>query len=81
MVIINSNEDYLRQKLEWVEQRMQALEEIEARLREMRELAEYVRDNDIGSAEAQELNDRLQAMQQKVTELDEKTREFWMDCQ
>jgi polyhydroxyalkanoate synthesis regulator phasin len=80
MVTIN-NEDYLKQKLEWVEQRMEALDEIETRLREMRELAEYARDNDIDSAEAQELNERLQAMQQEVTELDEKTRVFWMDCQ
>ncbi len=79
MVTINSNEDCLKQKLEWVKQRMQALDEIEARLREMRELAEYVRDNDISSAEAQELNDRLRAMQEEVTELDEKTRVFWLD--
>jgi DNA repair exonuclease SbcCD ATPase subunit len=81
MVIINSNEDYLRQKLEWVEQRMQTLDEIDARLREMRELAEYARDNDICSAEAQEINGKLQAMQQEVNELDDKTRVFWMDCQ
>ncbi|MTI84021.1 MAG: hypothetical protein FH756_08950 [Firmicutes bacterium] len=81
MVTINSNADYLKQKLEWVEQRMEALDGIEDRLREMRELAEYARDNDIGSAETQEINDKLQAMQQEITELDDKTRVFWMDCQ
>ncbi len=67
MVTIN-NEDYLKQKLEWVEQRMEALDEIETRLREMRELAEYARDNDIDSAEAQELNERLQAMLEEIPE-------------
>ncbi len=60
---------------------MEALDEIEARLREMRELAAYARDNDIGPAEAEEINDKLRAMQQKVTELDERSRVFWMDCQ
>ena len=60
---------------------MEALEESDARLREMKELAEYARDNDLGSTEVKEINDRLRAMQQEVTELDEKTRVFWMDCQ
>lgn len=76
-----TNEDYLRQQLEWVKYRMKALDEIEARLREMRKLAAYARDNDIGFAEAREINDRLQAMQEEVTELDEKSGVFWLDCQ
>ncbi len=81
MITINSNKDYLKQKLEWVEQRMETLDEIEAKLREMRELAEYARDNDIGSAEAQEINDKLRAMQEEVKELDERSKVFWMNCQ
>ncbi|MTI86029.1 MAG: hypothetical protein FH756_19555 [Firmicutes bacterium] len=60
---------------------MEALDKIEARLREMRELAEYASDNDLGPAETQEINDKLQAMQKEVTELDDKTRVFWKDCQ
>ncbi len=81
MVTINSNADYLKQKLEWVEQRIKALDEIEVRLREMRELAEYTRDNDIDFTGAQKINDRLRVMQEEVTELDERSRVFWMDCQ
>lgn len=81
MMIINSNADYLKQKLEWVEQRMETLDEIEARLREMRELAAYARDNNLGSAKAEEINDKLRAMQEEITELDERSRVFWMDCQ
>jgi len=41
MMSINSNEDYLKQKLEWVAQRMAALEEIEAKLQQMQSLATY----------------------------------------
>ncbi|MTI86023.1 MAG: hypothetical protein FH756_19525 [Firmicutes bacterium] len=60
---------------------MEALDEIEARLGQMRELTEFARDNNIGSAEAEGLNDRLRAMQEEVKELDKKTRVFWMDHQ
>ncbi len=81
MITIDYNKDYPKQKLAWVEQRMEALDEIEAKLREMRELTEYARDNDIGSAEAQEINDKLRAMQEEVKELDERSKVFWMNCQ
>lgn len=81
MMIINSNEDYLKQKLEWVAQRMAALQEIEARLREMRSLAAYARDNYVNRDMAREFNTRLQVLQLEITALDEQTRVFWVDCQ
>jgi len=79
MVTINYKADYLKQKLEWVEQRLEALDEIEQRLMKMRELAEYARDNDIGYVEAQEINGRLQAMQEEVKELDDRSRVFRLE--
>ena len=82
MVIINNcNEDYLKQKMEWVEQRMAALEEIEVKLREMRSLATYARDNYLNREMAREFNARLRVLQREINTLDEQTRVFWMDCQ
>ncbi len=80
-MIIDSNEDYLKQKLEWVEQRMAALEEIGTKLQEMRSLATYARDNYIHLEMAREFNDRIYALQQEISVLDEQTRVSRMDCQ
>ncbi|MCF8009868.1 MAG: hypothetical protein K9L17_03500 [Clostridiales bacterium] len=75
------SEEYLRQKLEWTKKRMKALDEIETRLRKMRGLAEYARDNELSQDKKQEINDRLQRLQSEVNELDEKTRMPWVDNQ
>lgn len=77
-MIIDSNEDYLKQKLEWVEQRMAALEEIGAKLQEMRSLATYARDNYMEMA--REFNARIHALQREISVLDEQTRVSRMDC-
>ena len=79
-MIIDSNEDYLKQKLEWVEQRMAALEEIGAKLQEMRSLATYARDNYINLEMARVFNVRIHALQQEISVLDEQTRVSRMDC-
>lgn len=79
-MIIDSNEDYLKQKLEWVEQRMAALEEIGAKLQEMRSLATYARDNYINLEMAREFNARIHALQREISVLDEQTRVSRMDC-
>lgn len=60
---------------------MAALEEIEARLREMRSLAAYAKDNHVSPEVAHEFNARLQVLQREITALDEQTRVFWVDCQ
>ncbi|MBZ4686927.1 MAG: hypothetical protein JG764_560 [Clostridiales bacterium] len=49
-------------------------------LREMRELAERARDNDLTQAEAREVNARLQELEKEVRALDAGSRGFWMDC-
>lgn len=79
--MIDSKEHYLKQKLEWVEQRMEALNKIEAKLKEMRELAEHARGNDLTRAEAREVNARLQELEKEVKALDAGSRVFWMDSQ
>ncbi|SFF95558.1 hypothetical protein SAMN05660649_00189 [Desulfotomaculum arcticum] len=76
-----TNEEYLRQQLVWVERRMGALAEIEARLTEMRALAEYARDNSLSRVQTREINAKLQGLQQEVTKLDEQSKVFWLDYQ
>lgn len=80
-MVMSNNEDYLRQQLEWVKYRMEALDEIEAKLKEMRELAECARDNELSQAKRQEINNRLQKLKSEVNELDEKCRVPWVDNQ
>lgn len=80
-MVMSNNEDYLRQQLEWVKYRMEALDEIEAKLKEMRELAERARGNDLTQAEAREVNARLQELEKEVKTLDAGSMVFWMDCQ
>jgi len=75
------NEDYLRQQLEWVAWRIEALEQIEAKLKEMKELAISARDNLMTRDEAQGINAQLYKLQKQVTTLDEQSRVFWLDCQ
>ncbi|AGL01677.1 hypothetical protein [Desulfoscipio gibsoniae] len=75
------NEDYLRQQLEWVKYRAAALDEIEVKLREMKELAVFARDNELTPVEAREINAKLHELQREITELDEQSGVFWLDYQ
>lgn len=77
---VMTSEDYLRQQLEWVKCRIKALEEIEAKLQEMRSLATYARDNPISPEVARVFNARLQVLQREIIVLDEQTRVFWLNC-
>ena len=60
---------------------MEALNHIEIKLTEMKALAEYARDNSLSRVQAQEINAKLQGLQQEVIELDEQSKVLWMDCQ
>jgi hypothetical protein len=76
-----SGEDYLRQQLEWVKQRMEALDKAEAKLREMKMLAEYARDNDLNQGEVKALNARLHVLRKEAIQLYGESSVFWVDCQ
>lgn len=73
------NEEYLKQKLEWVKYRLEVLDEIEAKLLEMRELAEQARSQDLTTAERADLNRQVQLLEKEVNQLDNKSRNFWRD--
>ena len=45
MSIVIDNEEYLQQKLEWIQCRLGKLDQVESKLIEMRQLAEYARNN------------------------------------
>ncbi|AGL01683.1 hypothetical protein [Desulfoscipio gibsoniae] len=76
-----TNEDYLRQQLEWVKFRAAALEEIEAKLLKMRILAILARDNKMTPVETWDINTMLHDLQKEATQLDEQSRVFWSDYQ
>ncbi len=80
MITIKYSEYYLQKKLEWVEQRMAALAEIEAKLREMKSLAAYAGDNCLNGDAARAFNERINALQQEISVLDDQTKVFPMDC-
>lgn len=73
--------DYAEQKLEWVKYRIEMLDEIEGKLKKMRELAEYTRDNELTDSEKEEINARLHKLEKEVVDLDEKSKKFWLDNQ
>jgi len=67
-----SDEAYVKQQLEWVRRRMEVLDEIDIRLREMRSLAEYARDNLLSPVDIQRTNDKIRLLQEEIAVLDEK---------
>ena len=75
------DEDYLKQKLEWVKYRMDRLDQIEAKLAEMKQLAEYARDNKLSSQEIEASNAKLHELQQEVIKMDEQSKTFVLDNQ
>jgi len=75
------DEDYLQQKLEWVKYRLGELDQVEAKLTEIRQLAEYARDNTLSSQEIKELNVKVNKLQQDVIAMDEQSKIFWLDNQ
>ena len=75
------DENYLQQKLAWVKYRMARLDQIETKLTEMRQLAEYARDNTLSSEKIKELNVKINKLQQEVIAMDEQSKTFWLDNQ
>ncbi|WP_407308131.1 hypothetical protein [Desulfosporosinus sp. SB140] len=75
------DEKYLKQKLEWVKYRLNRLDQIETKLTEMRQLAEYARDNELSLRQIKAVNDKLHRLQKEVTEIDEESKTFKLDVQ
>jgi len=71
--------NYSNQKQEWVKCRLEKLDQIEAKLVEMRGLAEYARDHKLSSKLIEEINTKLRKFQQEVNQMDEKSKTFWLE--
>ena len=76
-----TDEDYLQQKLEWVQYRLDTLDQVEAKLTEMRQLAEYARDNTLSGEKIKEMNVKINKLQQEVIAMEEHSKTFWLDNQ
>ncbi|EHQ88568.1 hypothetical protein [Desulfosporosinus youngiae] len=74
------NEDYLNSKLEWSQRRMDALDQIEAKLKMMKKLAEFARDYKLNSKQIEQINAKLHRYRQEVIFLDEQSKTFWLDA-
>lgn len=74
------NEDYLNSKLEWTQRRMDALDQIEAKLKMMKKLAEFARDYKLSSKQIERINAKLHRYRQEVIFLDEQSKTFWLDA-
>ncbi|RKD32337.1 hypothetical protein [Thermohalobacter berrensis] len=77
----SKDKEYFEQKLEWVKYRIKMLNKIEEKLREMKGLAKYVKDNDLDEEEIQEINTKIDSLREEVVEMDEKSKTFWLDNQ
>ena len=75
------DDNYIQQKLEWVKYRLARLDQVETKLTEMRQLAEYARDNTLSNEKIKELNVKINKLQQEVIAMDEHSKTFWLDNQ
>lgn len=75
------NKDYLELKLEWVKMRLNVMDQIEARLDEMKRIAILASNNDFSESERKRLNVRLRTLENEINELDKKSKALWLDCQ
>lgn len=62
---------FLEEQVEWCKWQDTILEKIENKLYEMKELAEYVRDNELTPIEINKLNDQLNTLKQEVHSLEQ----------
>ncbi|KPU26271.1 hypothetical protein TR13x_10825 [Caloranaerobacter sp. TR13] len=79
--MVNNNEEYLKGKLEWVKYRIAMLDKMEQKLREMKKLVQYVKNNDLDEEEIKEINVKLNRLKDEIVQMDEKSKIFWMDNQ
>lgn len=79
-MLVLSNEDYLTLKLEWTKLRIEKLDEIEAKLCKMKELAEFARDYKLSKKQIDLVHAKIHRFQQEILDLDEQSRTFWLDA-
>ncbi|KMY55502.1 hypothetical protein AC623_17435 [Bacillus sp. FJAT-27231] len=69
----NTHQDYknfLEEQLQWCKERDSILEQIDEKLREMKQIAEYALEYELTSIEIDELNDQLNKLKREVHSLE-----------
>jgi hypothetical protein len=76
-----AEDQYIKEKLVWITQRLANLDEVDKKLNEMNRMAEYARDNELGEIEKAELNRKINQLGEDVQVLYEKDKMFCLEWQ
>ena len=76
-----TKDSYIEEELVWIKQRLAVLEKVDEKLKEMKEIAEYARDNKLSEGETIDNNIKLSRLECEVKILYHKDKNFWMDWQ
>ena len=66
-------EEFCREQLEWARRRIEALDKIEVKLKEMRELAVYAASRSLNEKESAEVQEWVDILKAEVKAMDEAT--------
>lgn len=70
----NLTDEIRQEQLAWVRRRLAALDKIEGKLLEMRELAAYTASQNLSEQEAAQLQERIDILQAEVRAIDKETQ-------
>lgn len=79
MIQQGQNKDLLEEKLKWVKYRLEILDKIENKLKEMKTLAQYAKNNNLNSTQIKEINSKINILNEEILKLDEESRAFSPD--
>ena len=72
----NLKEEICHEQLEWVRRRLEALEQIDTKLRQMRELAAYAVSRSLTNEQAAQVQEWVDILQAEVNALDQQTKKM-----
>ena len=76
-----SEDEDVNEKLVWISHRLEILDEVDKRLKEMKRIAEYARDNELQEREKEELDRIISKIGKEVQVLYEKDKNYWKEWQ
>ncbi|SKC55801.1 hypothetical protein [Maledivibacter halophilus] len=79
MIQQGQNKDLLEEKLKWVKYRLEILDKIENKLKEIKTLAQYAKNNNLNSTQIKEINSKINILNEEILKLDEESRTFSPD--
>ena len=70
------NKTQCKRWLSWINNRLRVLDEIEAKLHQMREIAEQVQEGNLSQSQITTLNKKFKQLEQEVNRLDEQSKNY-----